>query len=104
MFKNKHMIAIGPMGQNVTDSYVQIGNIFTLEAAECEECGDTACFSNNSGGQKLMPKIKPVEGKREKISKHSNYTMLRFWGASLVLGACIVISVFLIKYIKFNTK
>ena len=50
MFKNKHMIAIGPMGQNVTDSYVQIGNMFTQEAAECE-AGDTACFSNNSGGQ-----------------------------------------------------
>ena len=50
-FKNKHMIAIGPMGQNVTDSYVQIGNMFTQEAAECE-AGDTACFSNsNSGGQ-----------------------------------------------------
>ena len=44
------MIAIGPMGQNVTDSYVQIGNMFTQEAAECE-AGDTACFSNNSGGQ-----------------------------------------------------
>lgn len=51
-----------------------------------------------------MPKIKPVEGKREKISKAQQYTMLEVLGASLVLGACIVISVFLIKYIKFNTQ
>lgn len=43
-FKNKHMIAIGPMGQNVTDSYVQVGNMFTQEARECEE-GDTECLS-----------------------------------------------------------
>ncbi len=44
-FKNKHMIAIGPMGQNVTDSYVQIGGMFGKEAAECEP-GDTECLSN----------------------------------------------------------
>lgn len=51
MFKNKHMIAIGPMGQNVTDSYIQIGNMFTQEARECE-AGDTECMTNvnNSGG------------------------------------------------------
>lgn len=56
-FKNKHMIAIGPMGQNVTDSYVQIGGMFTREARECEE-GDTECLNNanntgetNNGGQ-----------------------------------------------------
>ena len=50
-FKNKHMIAIGPMGQNVTDSYVQIGNMFTQAATECVD-GDTECLSNsaNMGG------------------------------------------------------
>ena len=50
-FTNKHMIAIGPMGQNVTDSYVQIGGMFTQAATECEE-GDTECWSNaaNAGG------------------------------------------------------
>ena len=50
-FRNKHMIAIGPMGQNVTDSYVQIGGMFTQAATECED-GDTECWSNsaNTGG------------------------------------------------------
>lgn len=50
-FQNKHMIAIGPLGQNVTDSYVQIGNMFTQEATECAE-DDTECLNNasNRGG------------------------------------------------------
>lgn len=50
-FANKHMIAIGPMGQNVTDSYVQIGNMFAQEARACD-ANDTECLSNssNSGG------------------------------------------------------
>ena len=50
-FQNKHMIAIGPMGQNVTDSYVQIGGMFTQEARECEP-DDTECINNstNTGG------------------------------------------------------
>lgn len=50
-FGNKHMIAIGPMGQNVTDSYIQIGSMFTAEARECE-ADDTECLSNltNKGG------------------------------------------------------
>lgn len=46
-FSNKHMIAIGPLGQNVTDSYVQIGNMFVQEAKECEP-DDTECLSNSS--------------------------------------------------------
>lgn len=51
-FKNKHMIAIGPMGQNVTDSFMQIGNMFTQEAKACE-ADDTECLGNseNSGGK-----------------------------------------------------
>lgn len=50
-FSNKHMIAIGPMGQNVTDSYVQIGNMFAQEARECAP-DDTECNTNrvNEGG------------------------------------------------------
>lgn len=52
-FANKHMIAIGPMGQNVTDSYLQVGGMFTQEA---EDCGvdDAECLSNstNTGGNK----------------------------------------------------
>lgn len=52
-FSNKHMVAIGPMGQNVTDSYVQIEGMFTEEARECQ-AGDTECLSNasNAGGEK----------------------------------------------------
>lgn len=52
-FSNKHMVAIGPMGQNVTDSYVQIDGMFTEEARECQ-AGDTECLSNasNTGGEK----------------------------------------------------
>ncbi len=50
-FQNKHMIAIGPMGQNVTDSYVQIGGMFTKEPKACDP-DDTECLNNsaNSGG------------------------------------------------------
>lgn len=47
---------------------------------------------------------KAAEGKRLQISKAQQLTMLEVLGASLVLGACIVLSIFLIKYIKFNTK
>ena len=45
------MMALGPMGQNVTDSYVQIGGMFTQAARECAE-GDTECLTNanNAGG------------------------------------------------------
>lgn len=46
-FNNKHMIAIGPMGQNVTDSYVQIQGMFTQEAEECD-ANDVDCLNNTS--------------------------------------------------------
>lgn len=46
-FANKHMIAIGPMGQNVTDSFVQIGGMFTQEAETCE-LDDTECLNNSA--------------------------------------------------------
>lgn len=46
-FNNKHMIAIGPLGQNVTDSFVQIGNMFAQEAAECAP-DDTECLTNTN--------------------------------------------------------
>ncbi len=52
VFTNKHMIAIGPYGQNVTDSYVQIGNMFAQEAKDCAP-DDAACLNNteNKGGE-----------------------------------------------------
>lgn len=50
-----------------------------------------------------MAKEGPATGKRERISKAQQYTILEVLGASLVLGACVVLSIFLIKYIDFNT-
>lgn len=41
-FKNKHVMAIGPNGQNVTDSYVQLEKLFTAPATECSGT-DTEC-------------------------------------------------------------
>ncbi len=46
-FGNKHMIAIGPRGQNVTDSFIQIGSMFAQAATECEP-DDTECLNNSS--------------------------------------------------------
>lgn len=50
-----------------------------------------------------MDKKGPADGKRLKISKAQQYTILEVLGASLVLGACVVLATFLIKYIDFNT-
>ena len=42
-FSNTHAIAIPPSGRyNVTDSYVQVQNMFGERAADCAE-GDTSC-------------------------------------------------------------
>lgn len=49
-FANKHLIAIAPSGRyNVTDSYVQIQNMFGQRAADCA-AGDTACNNSSNGG------------------------------------------------------
>ena len=48
-----------------------------------------------------MAKEGPATGKRERISKAQQYTILEVLGASLVLGACVVLSIFLIKYIAY---
>ncbi len=52
-FRNHHMMAIGPTGRyNVTDSYVQIQNMFGERATDCAE-GDTACLNEvNKNGEK----------------------------------------------------
>lgn len=49
-------------------------------------------------------KIETASSKRGKISKAQQLTMLEVLIASLVLGTCVVLSIFLIKYISFNTK
>ena len=41
-YRNKHVMVIGPNGQNVTDSYVQLEKLFTAPATECS-AGDTEC-------------------------------------------------------------
>ena len=38
-FQNKHVLAIGPDGQNVTDSYRQIEGMFEQQAADCNSPG-----------------------------------------------------------------
>ena len=49
-FDNHHMIAIGPTGRhNVTDSYVQIQNMFEQRASDCPE-DDASCNDNTNGG------------------------------------------------------
>ncbi|MBR5620996.1 hypothetical protein IKW75_00730 [Candidatus Saccharibacteria bacterium] len=51
-FNNKHVIAIPPSGRhNVTDSYVQIQNMFEKRADDCA-ADDASCQSaNNNGGE-----------------------------------------------------
>lgn len=46
-FANKHMRVIGPTRQNVTDSYIQVRNMFTEEAEDCA-ADDYECL--NAGG------------------------------------------------------
>ena len=52
-FENKHMMAITPDGQNVTDSYVQIEGMFEERAEDCSAI-NTICTSSaakeNEGG------------------------------------------------------
>jgi len=48
-YANKHMMAIRPGRQNVTDSYVQIQNMFEERARDCT-VADTDCTAINSGG------------------------------------------------------
>ncbi len=47
---------------------------------------------------------KPAQAKRTKISRAQQLTMLEVLGASLILGVCLVLVVFLVKYIGFNTE
>lgn len=42
--------------------------------------------------------------KRQKISKAQQLTMLEVLGASLVLGTCLVLVIFISKYIEFNSR
>ena len=50
-FTNKHVMAIGPNNQNVTDSYVQLEKIFAAPAQKCTE-SDTECNTTpTTGGQ-----------------------------------------------------
>lgn len=50
-FNNKHVMAISPSGQNVTDSYRQIEGMFAERAADCAD-SDVVCTtaSTDSGG------------------------------------------------------
>ncbi len=50
-YRNKHVMAIGPNGQNVTDSYVQLNKIFTQPARACS-ANDTTCNNTPTKGDK----------------------------------------------------
>lgn len=48
-FNSHHVLPVGPSGRvNVTDSYVQIQNMFEERAADCE-AGDSQCINQNGG-------------------------------------------------------
>lgn len=47
LFKNKHVMAIGPTGQNVTDSYRQVEGMFGQRAIECS-ANDSNCLNNEA--------------------------------------------------------
>lgn len=48
-FNNKHLISVAPSGtHNVTDSYVQVQNMFSERATDCD-ASDTSCNSANEG-------------------------------------------------------
>lgn len=49
MFTNKHVMAISPSGQNVTDSYRQIEGMFAERAADCAD-SDVVCTATSTGG------------------------------------------------------
>ncbi|MDO4611284.1 MAG: hypothetical protein Q4B34_00230 [Candidatus Saccharibacteria bacterium] len=50
-FNNKHLLSLSPTGRhNVTDSYLQLQDMFAERAEDCAE-GDTTCNNNaNTGG------------------------------------------------------
>lgn len=47
---------------------------------------------------------RPADTKRVKISKAQKITLLEVLAASLILGTCLVVINFLVKYINFNAK
>lgn len=50
-FNNHHMLAVAPSGRyNVTDSFVQIQNMFSERAADCDP-DDTACNNTSKGDE-----------------------------------------------------
>lgn len=51
-----------------------------------------------------MAADKPADSKRAKISKAQQLTILEVLGASLILGTCLVLVNFILKYIEFNTR
>lgn len=51
-----------------------------------------------------MATDKPADSKRAKISKAQQLTILEVLGASLILGTCLVLVNFIMKYIEFNTR
>lgn len=50
-FNNKHLLSLSPTGRhNVTDSYLQLQDMFAERAEDCAE-GDTTCNNNTNTGE-----------------------------------------------------
>ena len=50
-YNNKHVMAISPTKQNVTDSYRQTQSLFTAPATECSADDEQCASSKNDGGE-----------------------------------------------------
>lgn len=60
-FNNHHMLALPPSGhRNVTDSYIQIQNIFAERAADCDK-NDTVCATTPIGEDLIDGPIEPED-------------------------------------------
>ena len=64
-YNTKHVMTVGPTGQNVTDSYQQIKGMFAAPAKNCR-ADDTECQSQNSQNQKQAEESKKQESEGKK--------------------------------------
>ncbi len=72
LFLNKHVMAIGPTSQNVTDSYRQVEGMFAERAADCADsdvvCTSASTYTSNSSDED----DDAVTTYKEKIDKNTS--------------------------------
>lgn len=81
LFVNKHMMAISPTSQNVTDSYRQVEGMFAERAADCAD-SDVVCTSATTGSnsssntnvkdENTVTTVKPSSGSSSSSSSSSS--------------------------------